>query len=201
VALGQQCCWALWVAAAWRAAVQHLEHRPAARCLAWRAWHLGTAASCTACTGHPSEHYRRYVLTRSCGPHPPAGVRSFLLTSGTLSPLESFISEMQMPFPCTLENPHIIQPSQVGGGCPCTCRAADAEPPPRAITPYQGTSHAMPFCLQLMWVLASPAPADNPHNSPNRSSTCTSTKATESLPPPPFPGRCGWVWCPPAPPA
>lgn len=40
-------------------------------------------------------------------------VRSILLTSGTLSPLDSFASELQIPFNVRLENPHIIQPSQV----------------------------------------------------------------------------------------
>jgi hypothetical protein len=39
-------------------------------------------------------------------------VRSVLLTSGTLAPLESFASELQIPFNVRLENPHIIQPSQ-----------------------------------------------------------------------------------------
>jgi hypothetical protein len=41
--------------------------------------------------------------------------RSILLTSGTLSPLDSFAHELQLPFDVRLENPHIIQPSQVGG--------------------------------------------------------------------------------------
>lgn len=41
------------------------------------------------------------------------GVRSILLTSGTLSPLDSFAQELQVPFPVQLENPHVIAPSQV----------------------------------------------------------------------------------------
>ena len=40
-------------------------------------------------------------------------VRSVLLTSGTLSPLDSFANELQLPFPITLENPHVIDRSQV----------------------------------------------------------------------------------------
>lgn len=40
-------------------------------------------------------------------------VRSVLLTSGTLSPLDSFAQELQLPFPISLENPHVIDPSQV----------------------------------------------------------------------------------------
>lgn len=41
------------------------------------------------------------------------GVRSILLTSGTLSPLGGFAQELQLPFPVQLENPHVIEPKQV----------------------------------------------------------------------------------------
>uniref|UniRef100_A0A673J452 Regulator of telomere elongation helicase 1 n=1 Tax=Sinocyclocheilus rhinocerous TaxID=307959 RepID=A0A673J452_9TELE len=41
------------------------------------------------------------------------GVRSIILTSGTLSPLSSFTCEMQIPFPVSLENPHVIQRDQI----------------------------------------------------------------------------------------
>ncbi|XP_010874078.1 regulator of telomere elongation helicase 1 isoform X2 [Esox lucius] len=41
------------------------------------------------------------------------GVRSIILTSGTLSPMSSFTSEMQIPFPVCLENPHVIQNDQI----------------------------------------------------------------------------------------
>ncbi|KAG7264351.1 hypothetical protein CRUP_020876 [Coryphaenoides rupestris] len=41
------------------------------------------------------------------------GVRSIILTSGTLSPLLSFTAEMQIPFPVTLENTHVIQRDQI----------------------------------------------------------------------------------------
>ncbi|XP_078320008.1 regulator of telomere elongation helicase 1-like isoform X2 [Crassostrea virginica] len=44
------------------------------------------------------------------------GVKCVILTSGTLSPLESFSSEMQIPFPVTLENPHVIDKHQVWVG-------------------------------------------------------------------------------------
>lgn len=40
-------------------------------------------------------------------------VRSVLLTSGTLSPLDSFAHELQLPFRISLENPHVVEPSQV----------------------------------------------------------------------------------------
>ncbi|KAK0150548.1 Regulator of telomere elongation helicase 1 [Merluccius polli] len=41
------------------------------------------------------------------------GVRSIILTSGTLSPLLSFTAEMQIPFPVALENSHVIQRDQI----------------------------------------------------------------------------------------
>jgi regulator of telomere elongation helicase 1 len=40
-------------------------------------------------------------------------VRSILVTSGTLSPLESYALELDLPFPNRLENPHIIPPDQM----------------------------------------------------------------------------------------
>ena len=44
------------------------------------------------------------------------GVRSVVLTSGTLSPMASFASELRLPFPVRLENPHVIGSNQVWGG-------------------------------------------------------------------------------------
>lgn len=41
------------------------------------------------------------------------GVRSIILTSGTLSPLSSFPIEFQMPFEYQIENNHVIKSSQV----------------------------------------------------------------------------------------
>jgi len=41
------------------------------------------------------------------------GVRSMVLTSGTLSPMDSFASELALPFPVRLENPHVIDASQI----------------------------------------------------------------------------------------
>lgn len=40
------------------------------------------------------------------------GVRSVLLTSGTLSPLASFAAELQVPFRVQLENPHVVAREQ-----------------------------------------------------------------------------------------
>lgn len=40
-------------------------------------------------------------------------IRSILVTSGTLSPLESYAMELDLPFPNRLENPHIIEDDQI----------------------------------------------------------------------------------------
>jgi regulator of telomere elongation helicase 1 len=40
-------------------------------------------------------------------------VRSILVTSGTLSPLDSYALELDLPFPHRLENPHIIPDDQI----------------------------------------------------------------------------------------
>jgi len=40
------------------------------------------------------------------------GVRSVILTSGTLAPMTSFASELGIPFPIQLEANHIISASQ-----------------------------------------------------------------------------------------
>uniref|UniRef100_A0ACD5VFI4 Uncharacterized protein n=1 Tax=Avena sativa TaxID=4498 RepID=A0ACD5VFI4_AVESA len=44
------------------------------------------------------------------------GVRSIILTSGTLSPLESLAMELNLDFPVRLENPHVISPDQIWVG-------------------------------------------------------------------------------------
>nr|XP_013000050.1 regulator of telomere elongation helicase 1 isoform X4 [Cavia porcellus] len=44
------------------------------------------------------------------------GVRTLILTSGTLAPLSSFALEMQIPFPVCLENPHVIEKHQLWVG-------------------------------------------------------------------------------------
>ncbi len=50
------------------------------------------------------------------------GPRSIVLTSGTLAPLGSFAAELGLPFPITLENPHVVPASQArtraGGAAP-----------------------------------------------------------------------------------
>nr|XP_035941075.1 regulator of telomere elongation helicase 1 isoform X4 [Halichoerus grypus] len=44
------------------------------------------------------------------------GVRTVILTSGTLAPVSSFALEMQIPFPVCLENPHVIDKQQIWVG-------------------------------------------------------------------------------------
>jgi hypothetical protein len=41
------------------------------------------------------------------------GVRSLILTSGTLSPMEAFKEDMKVPFAVELENPHVIDDNQI----------------------------------------------------------------------------------------
>lgn len=41
------------------------------------------------------------------------GVRSIILTSGTLSPLKPFISEIGIDIEVQLENPHIVTEKQI----------------------------------------------------------------------------------------
>ncbi|XP_040315852.1 regulator of telomere elongation helicase 1 isoform X3 [Herpailurus yagouaroundi] len=44
------------------------------------------------------------------------GVRTLILTSGTLAPVSSFALELQIPFPVCLENPHVIDEHQIWVG-------------------------------------------------------------------------------------
>eukprot|EP01038_Epipyxis_sp_PR26KG_P008177 gene8177-11062_t len=44
------------------------------------------------------------------------GVRSIILTSGTLSPMNAMREDMKLPFPIQLENPHVIGNSQIWVG-------------------------------------------------------------------------------------
>ncbi|WCJ40717.1 hypothetical protein M5689_021626 [Euphorbia peplus] len=44
------------------------------------------------------------------------GVGSIILTSGTLSPMDSFAYELKLPFPIRLENPHVISSNQIWAG-------------------------------------------------------------------------------------
>jgi regulator of telomere elongation helicase 1 len=47
-------------------------------------------------------------------------IRSIVLTSGTLSPMDSFASELGIQFPVRLENRHVVGPNQVWGGVICS---------------------------------------------------------------------------------
>ena len=39
-------------------------------------------------------------------------IRTLILTSGTLKPIDSFCSELDADFPVTLENGHVIDPAK-----------------------------------------------------------------------------------------
>jgi hypothetical protein len=41
------------------------------------------------------------------------GIRSFLLTSGTMSPMESFKEDLKIRFPICIQNPHVIENKQI----------------------------------------------------------------------------------------
>ena len=53
-----------------------------------------------------------------------AGVRSLLLTSGTLSPLDATAEELSVPMQVRLENPHVVPKEQVGL-IKLTCRSTN----------------------------------------------------------------------------
>ena len=44
------------------------------------------------------------------------GVRSVIITSGTLSPMDSFRYDLKIPFPVMLENPHVLNDHQIWVG-------------------------------------------------------------------------------------
>lgn len=87
----------------------------------------GLFSSSSSCSSHFSKkgssasplHVQSRFVSRS-------GIRSVLLASGTLSPMQSFASELGIRFPVGLENAHVVGPKQVwagvltngpGGGC------------------------------------------------------------------------------------
>lgn len=43
-------------------------------------------------------------------------VRSIILTSGTLTPVNSFAEELGISFPVKLENPHVVESHQIWSG-------------------------------------------------------------------------------------
>lgn len=57
----------------------------------------------------PNEFYWNYSMQHLLGKN----VRSIILTSGTLAPLKPLISELDIPIAVNLENPHIVDSSQV----------------------------------------------------------------------------------------
>lgn len=89
----------------------------------------GTAPNISTTTGassrpaNPFDRQWTYKLSLWCF-HPGmamrslmnTGVRSLIVTSGTLSPLDSFAYELGIPFPLRLENAHVIPTSQIWVG-------------------------------------------------------------------------------------
>lgn len=75
----------------------------------------------------PTHHSRKRMLVWTLSfwcMHPGVGftplsdkTRSVILTSGTLSPMDSFASELDTPFPIRLEARHVVQGEQVWAAC------------------------------------------------------------------------------------
>jgi len=77
-----------------------------------------------------------YVVLTHTLSRPPCAlsqVRSIVLTSGTLAPLDSLAAELQVAFPHHLENPHIVEEHQVGDGRSVTRQEPSTEEPMRAL--------------------------------------------------------------------
>lgn len=53
------------------------------------------------------------LLHVSMKPLLDSGIRCLIMTSGTLEPLDELETEMEIPSPIKLKNPHIIDQSQV----------------------------------------------------------------------------------------
>jgi hypothetical protein len=109
-------------------------------------------------------------------------VRSLMLTSGTLAPLESFAAELQLGFRHTLENPHIIEPHQVGGlgwGLNTT-----------RIRIMEQTSHAARSPHPQLWAWR---PLPFPPSGPPRNPSAPALAANPPHPPPAPPTPQVWV--------
>jgi len=96
------------------------------------------------------------------------GPRSIVLTSGTLAPLGSFAAELGLPFPITLENPHVVPASQA------RARAAAAAP----CSPVHGTATG---CARR--AAQSPAQVAGPrHQARSRGAATLSSNLTNKAP-------------------
>eukprot|EP00041_Stephanoeca_diplocostata_P036361 m.1324022 g.1324022 ORF g.1324022 m.1324022 type:complete len:157 (+) comp24851_c0_seq34:195-665(+) len=84
------------------------------------------------------------------------GTHSILLTSGTLSPLSSFATELSIALPVRLENPHVISPKQICVGVlrKGTWVARCVPWPPHALHPLLRWHHvaANVLCDAQRWV-------------------------------------------------
>jgi len=96
------------------------------------------------------------------------GPRAIVLTSGTLAPLGSFAAELGLPFPITLENPHVVPASQA------RARAAAAAP----CSPVHGTATG---CARR--AAQSPAQVAGPrHQARSRGAATLSSNLTNKAP-------------------
>ena len=86
-------------------------HRPAAKGL----FHEGAGASKKASVGRILSYwcFNPGISVRDLT---NVGIRCMILTSGTLSPMNSFAAEFQLDFPIRLENPHVISADQIWVG-------------------------------------------------------------------------------------
>lgn len=85
-----------------------------------RRWHGARAALPNASSFRSGLAALPPPIVRNPPPHTHTQVRSILLTSGTLSPLDSFAHELGLPFEVRLENPHVISRNQVSLCPSCT---------------------------------------------------------------------------------
>ena len=72
-------------------------------------------------------------------------VRSIVLTSGTLSPMDSFASELGVPFEIQLEAAHVVGKDQVGGST-----SIDSYPREGAVHPSRAWGGAAAEAFVLM---------------------------------------------------
>ncbi|KAJ6308891.1 hypothetical protein OIU76_018477, partial [Salix suchowensis] len=78
----------------------------------------GEAKAADVLKGKPSRTLSWWCFNPGIAMHEfsQMGVRSIILTSGTLSPLDSFAQELKLDFPIRLENPHVISSNQIWAG-------------------------------------------------------------------------------------
>ncbi|XP_065829522.1 regulator of telomere elongation helicase 1-like [Oscarella lobularis] len=79
-------------------------------------WTSGTGKNPSTSAGGRTLSYWCFSPGHAMNDLTAQGVHSLILTSGTLSPLSSFSAELKIPFPVSIENPHVIERHQVFAG-------------------------------------------------------------------------------------